>query len=130
MPIKSTIMDGIIYTEISGEINYDDVIKQTDFIFSPKDKIDNKYELHDHTNTEGIKLSTDEIRKVVEYAKGKTQDFQQSFLAIYAPNDFTFGIARIFESFFEIKEISTNAKIFRDKEDAIQFLKSKMSKHG
>ncbi len=33
MPIKATLRDGIIYQEVSGEIDYDMVIEQIDYMF-------------------------------------------------------------------------------------------------
>lgn len=130
MPIDSTLLDGIIYTEFSGEINYDMVIKQIEFIHSLKDKVDIQYELHDHTNTEGIKLSAADIRQIAAYSLKIKDIFQHSYLAVYAPNDFTFGIARMFESIFELEAHSLNVRIFRSKEDAIRFLKDKMGEHA
>jgi len=130
MSIRSTVKDGIIFTEFSGEINYDVAIQQTEFIMSLKDRIVNQYELHDHTHTERINFSSNDIRKIAAYSI-KTKDiFQHSFLAIYAPNDFTFGIARMFEAFFKLEGHPIDAGIFRDKEEAIQFLKTKMSVFG
>ena len=130
MPAKWTILDGIIYTELSGEVNYDMIMKYIDFISSLKGKIVNRYELHDHTNTTNINLSADDIRNIAEYSMKNNDIFDQFFLAIYAPNDLTFGMARMFESFYEIKNRKINSQIFRDKEDAIQFLKNKMSEYG
>jgi hypothetical protein len=63
--------------------------------------------------------------------KNKTKDiFKLSFLAVYAPNDFTFGIARMFETFYEMEKHPINARIFRSKEAAVEFLKEKMNEHG
>ncbi len=122
MPIKSTIVDGIIYTEVSGEINYGQVIMQIDFIFTLKDKIVCRYELHDHSNTEGINLTTDDMRKIASYSTKVKNIFKHSFVAIYAPTDLTFGIASMFQTFYEIEEHTIIVEIFRDKEEAKQFL--------
>jgi hypothetical protein len=130
MPIQSRLIDGIIYTEVSGEINYDLVVKQINFILSLKDKIVNRYELHDHTNTDSINLSFEEISSIATLSH-KTKDiFQVSFLAVYAPNDVTFGIARMFETFYDLEEHTINASIFRNKEKAIKFLKTNQNKYG
>ena len=130
MPIKSTISDGIIYTEISGEINYDLVVKQIDFILSLKDKLVNRYELHDHTDTNLINISSDDIQKMAVASKTTRDIFKHSFLAVYAPTDYTFGIARMFMTFFELSEHTINVKIFRNKEEAIQFLKDCKHRYG
>jgi len=130
MPIKSTIVDGIIYTEVSGEINYDQVIMQIDFIFTLKDKIVCRYELHDHSNTEGINLTVDDMKKIASYSTKAKNIFQHSFAAIYAPTDFTFGIARMFQTFYELEDHSITVNIFRDKEEAIQFLMKQKRNYG
>ena len=130
MPIKSTIIDGIIYTELSGEIDFDTVIQQIDFIASLKDKICNRYELLDHTNITDINISPDAIPMLAEYSK-KTEDiFPTSLVAVYVPNDLTFGKVRMFMAYYEMEGHSVNVSVFRNKKEAIQFLKNKKSEHG
>lgn len=130
MPIQSTITDGIIYTELSGVINYDAVICQIDFIYALKDTLIHRYELHDHTNTESIRLSAEEISKIASYSQKTTNIFNRSVLAVYAPTDFTFGVARMFDAFFKMEEHSIESEIFRQKEDAITFLMNKRKLYG
>ena len=45
MPVKSRVSEGIVYTEITGEIDFDVVLQQCDFIASLKDEVKNHYEL-------------------------------------------------------------------------------------
>ncbi len=56
--------------------------------------------------------------------------FEKSFLAVFAPTDNTFGIARMFETFYELEGYSMSVKIFRNKEQALQFLMENQSKFG
>ena len=130
MPIKTKIREGIIYTELSGEISYDVIIDYIDFIGSLKGEIDCRYELHDHTNTASLKLSTDDIRNITSYAIKTNDIFQQSFLAIYAPNDITYGMARMFGAFYEMENRRIHAEIFRNRENAIHYLNEKMNGHA
>ena len=130
MTIESRLVDGIIYTELSGEIDYDSVMQQMDFILSLKDKILNRYELHDHTNTDSINLSFEEINDVAERSQRTKNIFQNSFLAVYAPNDLTFGIARMFKTFFDLEKHTMNVSIFRNKEEAIKFLQTNKNRYG
>lgn len=74
MPIQTMIKAGISYIEITGIIDYDIVIKQIDYTYSLKDKIVNRYELHDHTNTEELDLSADDISKIAVYGN-KTKKY-------------------------------------------------------
>jgi hypothetical protein len=129
MPIKSTIKDEIIYTEFPDELNYDVIINHIDYIFSLKNKMVNQYELHDHTNTQKIHLSADDIGKIAQYSLKINGIFQKAFLAVYTPNDYTFGIARMFEAFYSMEGHSIHVKIFRDREDALEFLKDKKRKY-
>lgn len=130
MPIKPEIIDGIVYTEISGEIGYDEIIRQADFVLTLKEKLTCLYELHDHTHTKNINISADDIPKVATRLSETQNIFTYYFLAIYAPSDFVFGLARMFETFFEINGHTVQAKIFRDKDAAIQFLKDKKERYG
>jgi hypothetical protein len=82
MPIQSKIINGIVYTEISGELNYDLVIQHIDFIVSLKDKIDNHYELHDFTNIKRINLSSDDMASIASYAMPTANTFQHACIAI------------------------------------------------
>ena len=130
MPIRSTIINDIIYTEISGEIDYNTVVQQIDFISSLEGKIDNRYELFDHTNITKISIPLDEIREITKYAKKKEDVFQASYVAIYVPNDFTFDILGMFEIWYQLRKRLINVSIFRNKEEAIQFLTDKKREHG
>ena len=130
MPINTTILDGIIYTELSGEIDLDAIITYSDFIFSLKDKLVSRYELHDHTNTKSINLSSEDISQIAAYSIKTEGIFQHTVLAVYATGDYTFGIARMFEMVFEVEDRPITVEIFRNKEDALQFLISHMDKHG
>lgn len=129
MPTKSTITDGIIYTEISGEISYNTVIQQIDFISSLKEKITNRFELIDHTNITNINISSDEIVSIAAYSKKMIDFFPVSFAAIYVPNDVTFGMVRMFETWYQLQEHSINVSIFRNKAEAIRFLTDKKNEH-
>lgn len=130
MPVTSAIIDGIIYTEMSGEINYDHVIMHVDFLVTLKDTIVNRYELHDHSNTENISLTADDILKIAKYSIKAENIFKHTFLAIYAPTDLSFGIARMSETFYALEKHSMVSKIFNDREKAIQFLMEQKRKYG
>jgi|GEM_PF-2326545 len=130
MAIKTAIRDGIIHIVFSGMITYEEIIEQIDFMFTLKDKMENRYMFHDHTHTERIDVSADDIRHIAVYSKKLKDIFNRSFVAVYAPEDLSFGTARMFELLFELEKHPVSAEIFRDKEAAMQFLKEKMAKYG
>jgi len=123
MTIKSTIAHDIIYTEFSGELVLEAALKHIDFILSLKNQFSSIYEVHDHTNTNAIKLSADDIQKIASYSIKLKDYFRPYFISIYAPTDFTFGMARMFQAYYTIAGHVINTEIFRNKEVAIQFLK-------
>ncbi len=130
MPIRSKILEGIIYTEISGELNSPLVIQHIDFIVSCKDKLENHYELHDFTNVKRINISSDEMGRITSYGMQTANVFKHSYIAIYANTDLAFGMARMFEISMELSKNPTIIKIFRKKDNAIQFLRNEMKKNG
>lgn len=128
MVINSRIDRGIIYTEIVGVLTYDLCVQHIDFIYGLRGKIDSQYELHDFSQVESIELSGDDMSGIVTYAQKAKNIFRNSYLAIYANSDLTFGLARMFETYLDIGENPTIIKIFRNKEDAIRFLNDAMEK--
>ncbi len=130
MPIRSKVVKGIIYTEISGELNFPLAIQHIDFIISCKDRLENHYELHDFTNVKRINLSSEEMGKITSYGMQTANVFEHSCIAVYANTDLTYGMARMFEISSEMSENPTTIKIFRNKEDAIHFLRNEMKKNG
>ena len=130
MPISLKIVEGIIYTEISGDLDLPLVIEHIDFIVSCKDKLQNHYELHDFTNVKRINLSSDDMGKIASYGMRAANAFEHSCIAVYANTDLTFGMARMFEISLELSKNPTTVKIFRNKENAIQFLRNEMKRNG
>lgn len=130
MPIQSRIAEGIIYTEISGELRYTSVIQHIDFIVSCRDQLKNHFELHDFSHATHINISSEDMGKIAAYGMQTAKVFEYSCIAVYANNDFAYGMARMFEISLELSENPTTIQIFRNREDAVQFLKEKLKKHG
>lgn len=129
MPINSTITQDIIHTEISGELNLNIVIQHIEFINSIKDKLADHYELHDFTNVKSINLSSDDMEKIASYSMQRAV-FRHSCIAIYANNELAFGMARMFVAYFEMAEHPAIIRIFKNKENARQFLRDETNKNG
>lgn len=130
MTIRSTLVEGMIHKDISGELDLPLVIQHIDFIVSLKDKLKNHYELHDFENVKSINLSSKDMKKIASYGLQVANAFGHSCIAVYANNDSSFGMARMFVAYLEMSNNPTDIKLFRNKEDATQFLRDKMSKNG
>lgn len=130
MPIKSTIKDGMIFTEITGEINYNNTCQQIDFIASLKTKIKNLYELSDFTKVTNINLTADDLDNIASYLEKSKGTYPHSFVAYYVVNEFQYGMARMFQTHIELNDQPIVIKIFKDKEKALLFLKQSMERHG
>lgn len=130
MPIETTLVDGFIHTRLSGDIDDDMVAGHLDFLLSLRDETANIFEFHDHSDSSVVNLSADKIQGIAEKAKVLNDAFQHNVLAVFAPNDYVLGMARMFEAFFEISEINIDARFFGNREDAIRFLKDKINELG
>ncbi len=64
-------------------------------------------------------FTAEEIKRIAEY--GKTVFLGPNAMAIYAPNDLTFGIMRAFEVYRE-QDSPTVARVFREKNEALVWL--------
>lgn len=130
MTIQSTIKNGIVYTCITDEINYEITRQHIDFIISLKDKIKNHYEFSDLTEITAITLTNDDMEKIAVYLEPSMGMYPHTYIAYYVKTDFQYGMARMFQISMEVTEFPMVIKIFRDKEKAIEFLKKAKQKHG
>lgn len=130
MPIESSIRNGMVCTELMGEINYDITCQHIDFIASLKPRIQILYELTDFTNVTGVNLTDDDMQKIGYYLEQSKGTYPHSYIAYYVVNDFQFGMARMFQIHMELADHPMVIQVFRDKEEALQFLKDAMKKHG
>lgn len=129
MSIKSSISGGIIYVEISETLKIADCLQHVKFLLNLKDKIKNRYELIDHTNTKNIDLSGEDFQTIFKYALPIKDIFEHSYVAIYCNHDLNFGLSRMFESYHQLSQHSSIVDIFIKKEKAIEFLANAMERH-
>ncbi len=68
----------------------------------------------------GFEMSSDDIARMAEYAKQKLS-LPGSKVAVYAPQDLTFGLFRVNEIYRT--HASVGYQVFRKKDEAIEWLK-------
>ena len=130
MPIKCTLEDGIVYTEISGELNLEVARSHMEYLASLKDRIRNLYEMEDLNGVTKVSFSADDFHKMVRVATKPQQTYKHEFLAYYAETDFAFGMARMAQIYFELNGHPMHIEVFKDRGEAIRFLKEKKAQYG
>ena len=130
MPIKCTLKDGIVHTEISGELTFEVARSHMEHLVSLKDRIRNLYEIEDLNAVTKVSFSADDFHRMVRVATKPQQTYEHEFLAYYAETDFAFGMARMAQIYFELSGHPMHIEIFKDRDEAIRFLKEKKARYG
>jgi hypothetical protein len=81
-----------------------------------------RYALVDLTELTVLQITTEEIRQVVAEDKITAKFAPGAFVAIVAPRDYVFGMARMWQAFAEVTGWET--AVFRDRAEAIEWLKA------
>lgn len=80
--------------------------------------------LWDMSKAEVGHVTTDTLRRFVRKAAQMGERRQGGRTAIIAPQDLQYGLARMSEFFAEMESAPYNLRVFRSKEEALQWLKS------
>ena len=128
--IDATVKDGIIYTEIEGELIYDMVVYQIDYIVGLRDQIEHHFEFSDLSKVTGINLSSTEMDNLGKHALATQNTFERTFAVYYAPNDFTFGMGRMFQTFFGLNKHRMVIEISKDRDEAIRWIIERQAQFG
>lgn len=105
--------DGITYVRFVGVAGFDDAI---DAAIEVEGLKDNSLRLWDLSG--GVDVSTPDVRRLGEHAKSKLS--LPSKVAIVAPEDHPFGIARMHEVFREHPDVAY--QVFRSEDEAVSWL--------
>ena len=108
--------DGITFIELSRRPVYEELVEIIDDI---ADNYPYELRLWD-LSVVGLALDNNEIQNIAQH--GKKRFTRPSRMAIVAKQDLAYGISRVFEVYRE--EIGSSAKVFRDMNEAIAWLKS------
>ncbi len=81
-----------------------------------------KYGLVDLSKTTELQVSIDTVHKLVEIDRKIAEYSPGCFVAVVAPDCLAFGMSRLWASF--TKEIGWNAHVFRDRESALEWLRT------
>lgn len=128
MSIHCEEKGGIFFTTVTGTFDCQSAIEHLDFLCTHKGRTENLYEFHDYSNIEKNLLSQQELIDIAEYAKKIGTVYKRSFVAVYAPGDLAFGMARQYQANAAMRDNKTLVEIYRDKNQAIQSLVEKARK--
>ncbi len=121
MPGEIEIIEGIIHTKLTGELNFDAILAHLNELLELEGQVDDHYEFMDLAEVESINLSSEDITQFSKIGKQVGDTYNKSILAIYAPSNLAFGIGRMFEIISESIHV-TQVEVFRKRDDALEFL--------
>ena len=126
MPIKIEIIDNkYLLGCYSGKINPDVIVNvRTEVDKDDRIKV-TKHHLIDLTNITQVDLSSKDIKAVAVLNKIFIQKLQNVAVAIVAPTDLTFGLARMWEAYVGCEGIETF--ITRNRDSAEEWINEKIN---
>ena len=124
MPIEYRIVHEhrILIAKARGNVIEEDIFGYQHEVWS-RTEVDGYDELVDMSDVERIVLpSINRVRELVSASANMDKPSKSRF-AIVAPNDYAFGLARMFQAYRELDVRSTKrVAVFRCMEDALAFL--------
>jgi ribosomal protein L23 len=105
--------------EVKGTLTADEIIK----------KVEEYYSMHptklvlwvmEHAVTAGI--TSEEIEKIILTAKKNSGSRKEGKTAIVGPKDIEYGLGRMYQAYADIESMPYEYKIFREVEDAKNWL--------
>lgn len=133
MPIQIKYLDnetGVLLIA-EGTITADDIIISIKTLFSSTEKMKQlKYCLMDYSNNTQLNVSNASLRVIADLNKKASVEKQEGVIAIVANNDFVFGISRMWEFFIDNAGVPWETMVFRDRVNAENWIKQKVSDRG
>lgn len=105
--------------EVNGAVSGQDLIKVVEDLYSENPT---EYVLFDFSRASKLNISHDEIKQIVLHIKNFGNIRKKGKTALVAPDDLSFGISRIFQTFSETYETSIENKVFRRKDESLIWL--------
>jgi len=113
-PYSINVVDGILVVRFSQAPTVSDVISAMDEVIAKCIALPRLWIFQF-----GIRFSTDELKKLAQYAIRKSQEAPPR-TAIVAPDDYSFGLARMHDVFRQQEGLEM--RVFRGEQEAIAWL--------
>lgn len=120
MPVRSVIFKELrlVVTFEEGRVTFDDMLANLNRLANDPDFNPEFNQLSDASLATDSDLSSANIRLLYQ-----RQVFSPtSRRAVVAPNDFTYGMARMIQSYVEMSKAAVQVQIFRDRSSALGWL--------
>ena len=113
MPISVENIDDVyIALRCEGDIFLDDCLKANEQIYSRMDKNVSRFQIADFLAATNVDLSSEDLRRIAGQDSQATENLEFVVIAVVAPRDLIFGLARMWEVFADTPGVTT--AIFRD----------------
>jgi hypothetical protein len=120
MPVRSTIYkeQRLVVTIEEGRVTFEDMRANGDRLLNDPEFDPEFSQLSDATLATDTDLSSNNLRTLYE-----RKVFSNSARrAVVAPNDFTYGMARMLQTFVELSKNGPDVEVFRDRASALKWL--------
>jgi len=120
MPVRSTIYkeQRLVVTIEEGRVTFDDMRANGERLLNDPEFDPEFSQLSDATLATDTDLSSNNLRTLYE-----RKVFSNSARrAVVAPNDFTYGMARMLQTFVELSKNGPDVEVFRDRASALKWL--------
>ena len=120
--ILTTIEDQIVINSVVEEVKINDIAK---FVENNIQTWIGKHVLWDLSRMDLSTTSNDEIMALAERMKSVSRKRKGGKTALVSPQDFVFGMARMYESFAEMFLLEIHIRVFRNIQEAKAWLMQK-----
>jgi len=122
MCIWSELKDGIVFTKVANDIDFDLVSNKVRSSDTLIESTGIYAELIDLSECDSVDLNSNEMVKLTGLIEDAFEKFEKSFVAVYAPNDYVYGITSMMQNYAVLNDSSARVETFRDKEKALNWL--------
>jgi hypothetical protein len=125
MPISIQIDESkqlTIYTLESGVTSFEEIATTVKDLY---EKNPTKNVLWDASEGSVAELTKDHIEKLASFSPRFSDLRKGGKTALYSPGDVAFGLSRMFEIIGNLRKVPIEIKVFRDRDQALQWLAEK-----
>ena len=122
MPITTTRFesDDLTIHAASGDLSFDEAFREIEAYYKQKKPTRNV--LWNLNQVSALNFTSEEIEKIASY-EPRFEDIRPSGkTAIVANEDLSFGISRMFELYSQMKQAPHDVRVFRELEQAMEWL--------
>ena len=124
MSFESEVREGIVFTRVTGELDNLQAIEHLKLVRELGAGFDVYRELMDLSGVERVTQTSEQIKMLAGEAE-PLEMFKKIYLAIFAESELAYGLSRMFQVFAELAENPVEIQVFREKQEALEWLKSR-----